>query len=312
MLLRSPEILQLESDFLSLFERTFLKGIKGKPATAYMKTVPAQFKSKTFLVQVDKIIDNIYRKAIKLTDKRIKNTNNVSVITNKFSNNRFTAESVYNYRSAAVSKPLPITEEAVRQALFLAKEVTESIVRILKDEGIYLEHPDTLEKRVRDLWGGKKYRAVRFTRTFTAEVAVNTALYRYQQLDMDLQFYAKLDDKTSPQCRMLHGTIFKANSPEARKYRCPLHFYCRSDLLPVPITRNVDPEMRFENRDFSRPMDQKFNLLDDQIDKNFVEKTFDSINNFRDKYSIDQFILDEDVEDRLMRLNIKIDTEDTR
>lgn len=311
MLLNSPEIRKLETSFLLLFERTLFKGIKGRPAPSYLKAVPTQFKSKTFLKQVDKIIDEIYLQSIKFTNKRIKKNSSASVIKKNDSIKSNSKEGeLYNHRYAAAAlKSLPITEEAVRQASGLAKEVTESTVRILKDDGIYLEHPDKLEKRIRDLWGGQKYKAVRFTRTFIADVATNTALYRYSQTDMDLQFYAKLDDKTSPQCRMLHGTIFKANSQEAKQYRPPTHPHCRSDLIPVPITRNVDPKMRFENRDFSRPMDQKFDPLNNQVDKNLVKKTFKDIGKFNEKYRIDQFILDEDVEARLMKLNVRIETE---
>ena len=294
MLLNTPEIHRIESRFLSLFERTFLKGIKGKTVPSYLKSVNTQFKSKTFQIQADKIIDDIYLHSIKYTDKQTKKAQ-ASVSKN---GSRFLA---------AASKPLPITEEAVRQAAGLSKEVTESIIKILKDDGIYLEHPDKLEKRVRDLWGGEKYRAKRFTRTFVADVAVNTELWRYQDAGLeDMQFYAKIDEKTSDQCRMLHGTIFKTDSKEARMYRPPCHHHCRSSIIPVPITMKVDPQMRFENRDFSRQMDQEFNLLDDRTDKDLIEKTFFDIDTFRDKYSIDQFILDEDIEARLQKLNVGV------
>lgn len=138
-------------------------------------------------------------------------------------------------------------------------------------------------------------------------MATNTELWRYQDAGIDdLQFYAKIDDKTSPQCRTMHGTVFKTDSPEARRYRCPLHQNCRISLLPVPITQKVDPKMRFENRDFTRQMDQEFNILDDRTDKDLIKKTFSDIDTFNEKYRIDQFILDEDVEARLQKLNIQI------
>jgi SPP1 gp7 family putative phage head morphogenesis protein len=298
-LLKTPEIRRLESRFTSLFERTFLKAIKGKTAPSYLKSVKTQFKSKTFQVQVDKIIDDIYLQSIKHTDKQLKKESFASIITNVTTYNQ-------RYLSAA-AKPLPITEEAVKQAAGLSKEVTESVVRVLKDDGIYLEHPDKLEKRVRDLWDGEKYRAKRFTRTFVADVAVNTELWRYQDAGLeDMQFYAKIDEKTSDQCRMLHGTIFKTDSKEARMYRPPCHHHCRSSIIPVPITMKVDPQMRFENRDFSRQMDQEFNLLDDRTDKDLIEKTFSDIDTFNEKYRIDQFILDEDLEARLQKLNVQV------
>lgn len=81
---------------------------------------------------------------------------------------------------------------------------------------------------------------------------------------------------------------------------------CRSDLIPVPITMDVDHSTRFENRDFSMPMDQNFYFLDEVVDKTVLDKTFEDIGTFRKKYSIDQFILDEDVELRLQKLNVSV------
>jgi SPP1 gp7 family putative phage head morphogenesis protein len=296
MLLNTTRIRKIESRFLSLFERTFLKATKGKPAPAYSKSVRTQFKSKTFEVQADKIIDDIYLQSIDYTDSQVNEQLSASLRRER-----------RKVKVSASTKPLPITEEAVKQAVGLSEEVTKSITRILKDDGIYLEHPDKLEQRVRDLWGGQKYRARRFTRTFVADVATNTELWRYQDSGIDdLQFYAKIDEKTSDQCRMLHGTIFRTNSPDARRYMPPCHFHCRSDIIPVPITMKVDPKMRYENRDFSRQMDQDFDFLEDRTDKDLIKKTFEDIDYFRDEYSIDQFILDEDLEARLQKLNVKV------
>lgn len=216
MLLKTHEIRRIESRFLSLFERTFLKGIKGKPAPSYLKSVKTQFKSKTFQIQVDKIIDSIYRHTIEHTDSQLDKQASASL----------RGERRGMFVSAA-AKPLPITEEVARQAAGLSQDIVESIVRILKDDGLYLEHPDELERHVRDLWGGEKHRAVRFARTFTADIATNTELWRYQDAGIEeLQFYAKLDDRTSPQCQALHGTIIQTNSKEASLFRPPLHHHC--------------------------------------------------------------------------------------
>lgn len=68
----------------------------------------------------------------------------------------------------------------------------------------------------------------------------------------------------------------------------------------------IDPKMRIEVRDFNQPMDQDFNFLDNRIDKDLIKKIFSDIDKFNEKYRIDQFILDEDLEARLQKLNIKI------
>lgn len=232
MLLNSPEIRKLESRFISLFQRTLLKGTKGKPASGLTKSVKVQFQSATFRNQMDSIIDDIYLQAIGYADEQLQEIGHGASVTVYSSAKKTLIGNVtknrYNFVNvAAASDPLPITEEAVKQASGLSETVTKSIVKILKEDGLYLEHPNKLEKRIRDLWGGEKYKAVRFARTFTADVAVNTELFRYQQNGIeDIQFYAKIDGKTSDQCRTLHGTVFRSDSSEAKQYRPPLHFHC--------------------------------------------------------------------------------------
>ncbi|HII01107.1 TPA: hypothetical protein HA351_05470 [Methanosarcinaceae archaeon] len=68
----------------------------------------------------------------------------------------------------------------------------------------------------------------------------------------------------------------------------------------------MDPETRIENRDFSRQMDRDFNFLDDRTDSGVVDRALQDIDTFREKYSINQFILDEDLEARLQKLNVQV------
>lgn len=74
-----------------------------------------------------------------------------------------------------------LTEEVVRISTRLAENVAESIIQMLKDEALYNTHPNQLARRIVDLWGGERYKAVRFARTFTVDVATNTTVYRYRQ-----------------------------------------------------------------------------------------------------------------------------------
>jgi len=202
-----------------------------------------------------------------------------------------------------------LTEEAVKECTSLADEITESIIRVLKDEAIYQEHPTKLARRVLDLWGGEKYRAVRWARTFSADVATSTAIHRYRQSGIEYsQIYALLDDRTSPQCRLMHGTIFRVDSPEALRYRTPFHHHCRTSILPCLVTMEIDQNLLYENRDFSKALDQKLKPLDEGLDSEFVEKTFENIESFKDKWAIPQYILDEDIEKRLMKLGVGIST----
>jgi SPP1 gp7 family putative phage head morphogenesis protein len=213
-----------------------------------------------------------------------------------------------NVLYASNDNPLPITEEAVKQADDLAQEVTESIIRILKEDKLYYESPQKLSRIVRDIWGGQKYRADGFVRTFTADVAGATTLNRYKQQGIEeFQFYAKIDERTTPQCRSLHGTVFRTGSPEADKYRAPCHIRCRSTVIPVTMFTEVKDSWRYENRDFSKPMNHDFSFSSTEIDSKIVKQVFKNIDTFNEKYRIDRWIFDEDLEKRYMRLGVGID-----
>ena len=288
-LLHSPEIYKLESRYVSLFDRTIKKGFRGAAAPALLAKVKNQFRSATFRVQLDQILDDLVLLAVDYADKQI--TGEASAATR--------AKLSRSYMSAA-SEVLPLTEELVRLSVELAQEVVESIVILLKEEGIYQVHPNQLAKRIMEQWDGEKYRAVRFARTFSADVANNSTLHRYRQHNIKAwEFRAKLDNKTSIQCQMLHGTIFYTDSESSGQYRPPLHFHCRSSMWPIPITREIDQALVYENRDFSKLRDQ-----DTELDPDVVMA---DISKFKEKYAIDKFILQEDIEKRLLKLKLGIE-----
>ncbi len=300
-LLDSPEIYKIESRLISLIDRTFKKGIYGKSGPHLKTSIKRQFSSNTFKIQLDKIIDDLYLYTVDFTDKLLKTTLNAGFTTRDLSNVLYAAST--NTKGTY----LELTEEAVKESTGLATEITDSIIRVLKDEAIYQESNDKLAARVLNLWGYNQYRAERWARTFSADVATNTTLYRYQTSGIEeCQFYATLDKRTSQQCRLLHGTVFKVNSSEAQQYRCPLHFHCRSTVLPISNTTKIPDSLRYENRDFGEPVSQTFQPLEDKIDKDLVKKTFKNIDGFRDEHSIPQYILNKDVEKRLLKLGLSI------
>lgn len=65
---------------------------------------------------------------------------------------------------------------------------------------------------------------------------------------------------------------------------------CRSGLAPIPITREVDENMIFEKRDFS-------SVLDDPAK---VDKAFQNIGKFNDKYRVSKYVLDQDLAAKIM------------
>ena len=55
-----------------------------------------------------------------------------------------------------------------------------------------------------------------------------------------MEFSAILDSRTTPVCEALDGSIIPINAPELDKFRPPLHFQCRSVLVPVTIYDEID------------------------------------------------------------------------
>jgi len=294
-LLYSPEIRKIESRFLSLFERTIKKGLLGIPANAIPSKVQAQFRSETFRLQLENILDDLVLLAVEDADKTL----------GSFSGSiRRDFKPIKAFASIEV---FPLTEELVMQSTELSGLIVQSIIEVLKEEGIYQLHPTELAERITELWNGEKYRAVRFTRTFSSDVANNTTLHRYRQHKITAwEFYAKLDDRTTIQCQMLHGTIFYTDSKNSDRYRPPLHFHCRSSMLPIPVTQQIDESRVFENRDFSELQEQ-----DIRLDPKIVEDGLSEIEKFKQNYSIDKFILQEDIEKRLLKLGVGLDTVST-
>lgn len=272
------------------------KGLSEKSGPQLKKSVKTQFSSATFKKQLDKIIDDLYIFSTSYADKLI----------NKSLNAGLQRDRVNHYLSASDTNTpdgyFVLTEEAVNECTDLSQEIVDSIIKVLKDEAIYQESIPKLANRVIELWGGQKYRAETWARTFTADVATNTTLHRYiQQGIEDCQFYATIDERTSPQCKALNGAIFKCESSEARQYKPPLHFRCRSTLLPIPSTVKVDDKFRYENRNFTKTIGQDLKFSGEAIDPKDVKKIFKNIDTFKEKYAIPKYILDADTERRLIK-----------
>lgn len=271
-LLQSRQILTIERNLISLIDRTFQKA--ARVATLNYKTelpkrVRQEFRSKTFALQLDKLITELILQSISYADTQAK---------------QLTA-------AAPVLNPsYVLTEEAVRLSGELSKECAESVVRMLVEDAIYYESPRALANRITDLWGNEKYRAERFARTFTADVSTASTVSRYRSLGIRyMEFNAEVDDKTTNQCRCLDGTIFDLEKGSVDAYRPPLHMHCRSGLIPLTDS-DFEENRLFENRDFS-------NALDDPKE---VDRAFKQIDSFNDRYRVSKLIIDQDLAARYM------------
>lgn len=55
-----------------------------------------------------------------------------------------------------------------------------------------------------------------------------------------VEFSAILDQRTTEQCQLLHGKLFRVDDPDLALLTPPLHFNCRSVIVPVPAGTKVD------------------------------------------------------------------------
>lgn len=83
---------------------------------------------------------------------------------------------------------------------------------------------------------------------------------------------------------------------------------CRSCLIPATSKTLKDQDLLIENRDFTQHFNQDFEPLKMKTDIEQVNDVLGEIGKFNEKYRIDQFILDEDIQLRLMKLNLSVVT----
>ena len=114
---------------------------------------------------------------------------------------------------------------------FLSKEMQDQMNVSLAEGHALGESIPKLSNRLKDTWKLGKVRAVRYARTQTNDVynAAHMSRYSSSSVVEYVQFSAHLDSRTSPICRMYHGTIWKKDDPDVKVP--PIHFNCRSRLL---------------------------------------------------------------------------------
>ena len=226
-LLQSRPILVTEANIIALIARTFLKAARVNTLD-YKNELPnrvrQEFRSRTFALQLDKLIAELILQSFSYADTQAKQLTAAAPILNP---------------------SYVLTEEAVRLSGELSKECAESVVRMLVEDAIYYESPRALANRITDLWGNEKYRAERFARTFTADVATASTVSRYRALGIRyMEFNAEVDDKTTAQCRCLDGTIFDLEKGSVDAYRPPLHQHC---VVAGTLVKTIHMDKRIED-----------------------------------------------------------------
>lgn len=206
-LLDSKEIHSIESRMIALLDRTFLKSTK-LDSVDYKKELPKNVKrwfgSKTFEIQLNNLITELIKFSLLYADSQMK------ILT-----------------AAKVEEGTILTKEAIARATDISENAAKSIIKMLEDDAIYYEGPAKLGRRIEDLWQGQRSKAVSFAHTFSADVATATTVYRYRQYGVQfMEFSAKIDERTTDQCRCLHHVVFDLSKQSVDAYRPPLHHNC--------------------------------------------------------------------------------------
>jgi len=107
--------------------------------------------------------------------------------------------------------------------------------------------------------------ARRFARTATNDIYNKAHLARYTDSGVvdGVKFSAHIDNRTSPVCRMLDGTVWKVDSDEIKSP--PRHFHCRSRILPY--FGGIPGE-----RDYTKDFSQEFIDEAGQMQDTFISK----------------------------------------
>jgi SPP1 gp7 family putative phage head morphogenesis protein len=164
-----------------------------------------------------------------------------------------------------------LTAYTVDSLAYIADDIRPDLISTLEQGYAEGEGIPALTRRVRETWDMNRIRAVRFARTFTTEVYNQAHYNRYQDSSVvnGTQFSAHRDSRTSAQCRMLNMTIWALNDPAIQ--RPPLHFSCRSRLLPYigPVPGKRDFRHTYDGTEYSGTQ---------------VSRIQDQINTFKSKY----------------------------
>ncbi len=189
---------------------------------------------------------------------------------------------------------MPLTEEVVRITEELGDSIRAAIIAMLADEAIYYESIPKLNKRVKEVWDTQKYRVNRFVRTYVNTVANYSHIYYYRESGVVeyVQFSAHLDERTSFICRSLNGTIFRLDSSNMWQYKPPLHFHCRSRL--VPYFGKVHKKLLLEpdgERNLAEWTDKHFKITK-KVNEDDLLKAIDNMNKFKLVWDIPKVILE--------------------
>ena len=104
---------------------------------------------------------------------------------------------------------------------------------------------DLQENKSAPEWLGSRIETIARTMTSDAINQGRRASFEDPRLEGFVKAYeynAVLDNRTTPVCESLDGTVYKVNDPALNKITPPLHFNCRSILLPIFEDEEFTPD----------------------------------------------------------------------
>ena len=140
------------------------------------------------------------------------------------------------------------------------------------------ESHTSIAERVQAVWGGESYRSRTFARTMANHTYNSAQLSKMKDVEIErAEIFAVMDERTSPICIFMNGTIFEVNDPEA--IWPPYHFNCRTKIVAqLSDEYPVDDMGGLLERDYSQMSDGS------AVSQDFVDLQFQKIDTFKSKY----------------------------
>lgn len=146
------------------------------------------------------------------------------------------------------------------------EQTRKTVLKTVQNTMLRGRHPDEFIPELKKKLGATTSDAKRLLTTETARVQTEAQKLHYMETigaDATIEFVAKLDDRTSDECRHADGNKIKVSEMVAGVNVPPLHPYCRSTT--VPAVDEIDDELEA----FFKEREGKYNLknVDDELDE---------------------------------------------
>ncbi|MGP5094414.1 minor capsid protein [Staphylococcus equorum] len=164
------------------------------------------------------------------------------------------------------------------------EQTRKTVLKTVQNTMLRGRHPNEFVPELKKKLGVTTSDAKRLLITETARVQTEAQKLHYMETiggDATIEFVAKLDDRTSDECRHADGNKIKVCEMVAGVNVPPLHPYCRS--ITVPAVDDIDDEMEafFKEREgkyINENLEQSTNT-DESIDTESLEDLSTDVNN---------------------------------